>query len=194
MPDTFFIGCTHFGHDNMYRFTRKNGDKVRPWATAAEGDAVMMENWNRVVGSRDKVYVLGDVAFTNPALAILGQLNGTKVLVKGNHDNLSAGEYLKYFKDIRAYHKLDGEILSHIPLHPESLYRHKTGGWWLNIHAHLHAESVRSMDSVYGEDPDGINPLRPDDDRYFSVCVERIDYTPISLEEIRKRVRDGKPS
>jgi calcineurin-like phosphoesterase family protein len=191
MPDTFFIGCTHFGHDNMYRFTRKNGDKVRPWATAAEGDAVMMENWNRVVGSRDKVYVLGDVAFTNPALAILGQLNGTKVLVKGNHDDLSPGEYLKYFKDIRAYHKLDGEVLSHIPVHPESLYRYKTGGWWLNIHAHLHAESVKSTDRGHGNSSTDDIRMREDDPRYFSVCVERINYTPISIDEIRKRVRNG---
>lgn len=189
MPNTFFIGCTHFGHDNIYKFRRKDGEKVRPYADAAEGDAVMEANWNSVVGERDKVYVLGDVAFTNQALKILERLKGDKVLIKGNHDNLTPQEYLKYFRDIRAYHKLEGEVLSHIPVHPESLYRHKTGRYWLNIHAHLHAESVREINSLWDSDPDGINVLRPDDERYFSVCVERIGYTPISLDEIRKRVQ-----
>ena len=184
MPNTFFIGCTHFGHENIYRFTRANGERVRPFANAAEGDAVMAERWNSVVRDSDKVYVMGDVAFTNQSLKILGSLKGSKILIKGNHDILKPGEYLKYFKDIRAYHKMDKEILSHIPLHPNSLYRHKTGGWWLNIHAHLHAEAVMEM---HDDPAEPMRACQAEDPRYFSVCVERINYTPISLEEIRKK-------
>ena len=192
MPNTFFIGCTHFGHEGIYKFSRKNGEKVRPFANAEEGDAAIERNWNSVVGKNDKVYVLGDVAITNKGLKILDRLKGKKILIKGNHDNLKPGEYLKYFKDIRAYHKLENEVLSHIPIHPGSLFRHKTGRWWLNIHAHLHAESVREIEGMWNEDPDGINCLRPEDARYFSVCVERIGYKPISLDEIRKRVAERK--
>ena len=36
----YFIGCPHFGHEAMYRFVRANGDKVRPYSCAEEGDAV----------------------------------------------------------------------------------------------------------------------------------------------------------
>ena len=52
---TYFIGCPHFGHEAMYRFTRSNGEKVRPYASATEGDAVMVENWNKTVSKGDKV-------------------------------------------------------------------------------------------------------------------------------------------
>ena len=183
MSTTFLIGCTHFGHKKMYEFVRKDGTRVRrEFANAKEGDEAIIENWNKTVKHIDKVYLLGDVAFHQDDLATVGKLNGKKILIKGNHDILQLSEYVKYFKDIRAYHKLDNEILSHIPIHPTSLWRTKRNTSWLNIHAHLHNEVVYKFDGQDGED--GIEP----DNRYFSVCVERINYTPISIDEIRNRV------
>ena len=41
---TFLIGCTHFGHDNMYKFIDIYGNKVRPFENAKEADGVMLEN------------------------------------------------------------------------------------------------------------------------------------------------------
>ena len=172
---TYFIGCPHFGHEAMYRFTRSNGEKVRPYASAEEGDTVIRENWNRTVSKGDKVYVMGVVALNPKDLKILEALNGSKVLIKGNHDTLELSKYAKYFRDVRAYHKLDNEILSHIPLHPISLWRAKRNTSWLNVHAHLHAEEVMLSEGVV-------------DLRYFSCCVERIGYTPISIDEIRNQV------
>lgn len=186
---TFLIGCTHFGHEKMY-FIDYYGKKVRPFENAKEADAVMLENWNSVVGVDDKVYVLGDVAFKSESLSILKKCNGKKILIKGNHDDLSVGEYMKYFKDIRSSSRLDNAILSHIPLHPNSLWRQKKNTNWLNIHAHLHDQVV----SLTQADPDTeqgsiadmqrINGINNNDPRYFSVCVERINYTPISIDEI----------
>lgn len=178
---TFLIGCTHFGHDKMYKFVDKDGKKVRPFENAKEGDAVMLENWNSVVGVDDKVYVLGDVAVTSESLSILKKCNGKKILIQGNHDNLSVAEYMKYFKDIRSSHKLDGEILSHIPIHLDSLWREKKNKNWLNIHAHLHQKYVTLPPNPIQI----INGMRSEDPRYFSVCVERIGYKPISIDEIR---------
>ena len=165
----------------MYKFIDQYGKKVRPFENAKEGDAVMLERWNSVVGVDDKVYVLGDVAFTSESLSILKKCNGKKILIQGNHDNLSVTEYMKYFKDIRSSHKLDGEILSHIPIHLDSLWREKKNKNWLNIHAHLHQKYVTLPPNPIQM----INGMRSEDPRYFSVCVERIGYKPISIDEIR---------
>lgn len=78
-------------------------------------------------------------------------------------------EYTEYFKDIRAYHVLDGMIMSHIPLHPESLARFGT-----NIHGHLHSNKVML---------DG-----KEDVRYHCVCVEHTDYQPIAFEEVKRLI------
>jgi len=178
MSNIFLIGCTHFGHENMYKFLNKDGTRVRhEFADAKQGDEAMVERWNKTVQKGDKVYVLGDVAFHKTHLATIGKLNGSKILVKGNHDNLQLAEYAKYFRDVRAYHRLvDDLVLSHVPVHPQSLWSERNNKYWINIHAHLHSGAV--MNSLDNSLPDY---------RYFSVCVERINYTPISLEEIRMR-------
>jgi calcineurin-like phosphoesterase family protein len=138
-------------------------------------DENMVENWNKVVKPNDRVYHLGDVCFKNAYLqAIIPRLNGYKnaVLIKGNHDSLKLSQYAQYFKDIRACHQLDRFILTHIPIHPESLSR-----WKANIHGHLHGNIVKL--------PDG-SP----DNRYINVSVEQIDYTPIAFETIRDRYKE----
>ena len=108
----------------------------------------------------------------------LARLNGDKVLIKGNHDIFDVSKYLEYFRDIRAYHILNDMILSHIPIHPASLDRFKT-----NIHGHLHSTRVLTETGNIHKD-------------YFCVSVEHTDYTPISLEEVRKSVinQGGKAS
>ena len=100
-------------------------------------------------------------------------MNGEKVLVKGNHDLCKPQQYLQYFKDIRGSHQFDGMILTHIPIHPDSLAR-----WGLNVHGHLHYQVVRL-------------PLSQiPDRRYYNVSMERINYTPVSLEEVKKHVNN----
>lgn len=134
----------------------------------------MVMQHNRVVGQEDRVYFLGDVCMpkTAAALTILSRMNGKKVLIKGNHDMAKMSQYQMYFDDIRSVHTLDGMILSHIPVHPESLSR-----WKVNVHGHLHHRAVR-FENTNIPDP-----------RYVSVCMERLnDYTPISLEELKKKI------
>lgn len=132
---------------------------------------------NRVVSPSDKVYFLGDVAMAKNAktLDILLRMNGEKVLIKGNHDLAKSNEYLKYFKDIRGTHQLDGMLLSHVPIHPNSLSR-----WKVNVHGHLHYNRVT------------IGDTKVLDHRYFNVSMECLDdYTPISLEDLKKRVKNA---
>lgn len=169
----------HFSHAGVCRFLAPNNiDKLRPWNNTEEMDEALVKNWNSVVGEFDRVYLLGDVAINRRALPILHRLKGKKVLVKGNHDIFALKDYLPYFEDIRAYVvKKNSEggkvILSHIPIHEESL-----GRWGLNIHGHLHAHKVTRR----------INRSREvEDRRYVCVSVEQTNFTPITLEEAVSR-------
>ena len=175
MSNTWFVSDTHFGHANIIKFTKDDGSLLRPFDTIEEMDELMVSNWNKVVGVYDRVYHLGDVVINKKALPILDRLNGKKVLIKGNHDIFQLKHYTPYFEDIRAYKVMPkhGIICSHIPIHPDSLAR-----WKLNIHGHLHGNRVmREVFGTFGKEEE-------EDDKYRSVCVEQIDYTPISLEEI----------
>ena len=171
MPAVFLTSDTHFGHLGVCKFLRGDGTKLRPWDTPEEMDEEMVKRWNETVRPNDKVYHLGDVVINRRALKTLARLNGDKVLIKGNHDIFRLEEYTEHFRDIRGYHVMNGMILSHIPMHEESLARFGT-----NIHGHLHYNRVEK---------DGVI-----DPRYFCVCVEHTDFRPILFEEVIKRIKE----
>jgi calcineurin-like phosphoesterase family protein len=66
---------------------------------------------------------------------------------------------------------MNGMILSHIPLHPESLGRFGT-----NIHGHTHANRMMIDGKI--------------DPRYHCVCVEQTDFRPILFEDVLKRIKE----
>jgi calcineurin-like phosphoesterase family protein len=185
MPAVFLVSDTHFGHAGVCRFMRNDGvTKLRPWDSPEEMDEAMIERWNERVRPNDKVYHLGDVVINRKALPTLARLNGDKILIRGNHDIFRDDEYRKYFRELRAYHVMNGMILSHIPVHPESL-----GRFGVNIHGHLHAHRVmkpRGVDARTGE----ILYSDEIDTRYHCVCVEQTDFTPIIFEDVIKRIEE----
>ena len=183
MPAVFLTSDTHFGHAGVCRFTEADGiTKIRPWTDPDEMDEEMVRRWNDRVRPNDKVYHLGDVVINRKALKIMHRLNGDKVLIRGNHDIFRDDEYRTYFRELRAYHVMNGMILSHIPLHEASL-----GRFGVNIHGHLHSNRVkkaRGIDARTGA------TLYSDeiDVRYHCVCVEQTDFTPILFEDVIKRI------
>ena len=169
MSNTFFISDTHFGHKNILNFEHE-GKPLRTFDSAEEMDEHMVDCWNKTVKPHDTIYHVGDFCMNRKSVQIAGRLNGRKILIKGNHDIFKLKDYTPYFEDIRAYKVMPkhGIICSHIPIHPDSLYR-----WKLNIHGHLHAGNVTDT---------WCEP----DKRYFNVSVEQLNYTPISFDEIIK--------
>jgi calcineurin-like phosphoesterase family protein len=186
MPATFLVSDTHFGHAGVCRFMHpETGEKLRPWTDPDEMDEAMIQAWNERVRPQDKVYHLGDVVINRRALKTLARLNGDKVLIRGNHDIFRDDEYREYFRELRAYHVMNGMILSHIPVHEASL-----GRFGVNIHGHLHgsrvrrprAVDVRSGETQYSQE---IDP------RYHCVCVEQTpDFAPILFEDVIKRIEE----
>lgn len=175
MSNIFFASDHHLHHSNIITFLKEDGTNLRQFPNIDEHDEHIIKMHNSVVSPKDKTYFLGDTIFSHKYLYLLGRMNGEKVLIKGNHDKLKLSQYIPYFKDIRGSHQMDGIIMSHIPVHPESL-----GRWPLCVHGHTHYNSVRL-------------PNKQKDERYFCVCLEHDnidDYTPISLEEIKSQIKN----
>jgi calcineurin-like phosphoesterase family protein len=175
MTTVFVIGDTHFGHANILNFKKADGSPMRakpggiPFTDVEEMDEYMVERWNSVVRPQDHVYHLGDVAMKKPGLYTAERLNGHKRLVRGNHDIFKLTDYVDVgFTEIYGVRVFDDLILSHIPLHPESV-----GTKWTNVHGHLHANKPQGY---FGK-------------QYYNVSAEMVDYTPISLEEVRARIK-----
>ena len=185
MPSVWLVSDTHFGHEKTCTvFKREDGSPLRPFSSAEEMDEFMIKAWNERVKPNDKVYHLGDVVINRKFLSVLARLNGDKVLIRGNHDIFKLEDYTTYFRDIRGYHVMNGLILSHVPVHADSLAR-----FGANIHGHLHANRVmraRGVDAKTGE----ILYSNEIDPRYHCVCVEHTDFAPILFEDVLKRIKE----
>lgn len=184
----FFISDTHFGHANMITFLNYDGTRMRPFNSVEECDELMIENWNKVVKSTDRIYHLGDVVYKcKNRDEIMKRLNGEKILIKGNHDRDQLGWYMKYFKDIRGTHHIDGNyLLGHFPVHPDS-----KGRFVRQLHGHIHAQTV--MKPIYNDDYSAFGMFP--DPWYRNCCVEVNNYSPIPFEVIKqeteKLIEDG---
>lgn len=167
---TYFCSDHHLFHDKIIEFERTQFRSIE------EHNQFILDKHNSIVKLEDTVYFLGDVCLsvTNEQnYDILLKFNGHKRLILGNHETPSRIKlYDKYFEKISAYHTLHNRngresqvILSHIPVHPSQL----EDRFEINIHGHLHSNSLN-------------------DSRYFCVSMEQIDYTPITLTEILKKI------
>jgi calcineurin-like phosphoesterase family protein len=188
----WLISDLHLFHANLLR-----GGKIgiRPFDTLAEMHETIVERWNSVVKPNDKVYMLGDLTLERPAKAMdllleqvrrfeifMNRLHGKKRLVLGNHDHFPVHFYGAIgFEKVLGSREMAGLVFTHYPVYAAALgdeYRYKG-----NVHGHVHANSV--MDNYV--DRFGIDQCVPDT-RYVNVCVEAVNYTPISLEECVQRV------
>lgn len=157
MRNIWLISDTHFGHSNIIKYCN------RPFKTAEEMDAVMFENWNKIVHPQDIVYHLGDVKFGK--CSRLHQLNGRKRLILGNHDNAKDQELQAVFQKIVVWRMFPefGLLLTHVPVHDDTLNVNKCP---INVHGHIHDRLIK-------------------DARYINVSVEQIGYRPINIEDLR---------
>ncbi len=164
MSRVFFISDLHIGHEKLIRNLRKE-DPEENWEK-------IKTNWNTVVKKDDKVYICGDLTMDKPEYArrILA-LNGTKVLIAGNHDTPRICKLMAEL-DITVIASLEykGFIVTHIPIHTSELNRYNG-----NIHGHLH---------IIGDDSYLYNNEVTGDMRYFNVNCEFCDYTPIPFDDI----------
>lgn len=167
MSNTFFVADTHFDDDNIRRYEN------RPYASVEAMNEAMVARWNAVVTAEDTVYVIGDFGAAGREAEVLSSLNGTKILVKGNHDT-NSNEYYRQagfaeVYDLPVLYK-NFWILSHEPVYVcENMP-------YANLFGHVHA-----------------NPIYKDfSSQHFCVCVERTDYAPVTLESIMTSVKGQK--
>jgi len=165
MATKYYIGCLHLGHKAM---AVKRGFKDEH-----EMFAFIKERWNKKVKKGDIVYILGDITMEKRAnIPLLGELNGQKIAVLGNHDRAEDTKVLlEYCIKVAGMVKYKNIFFTHCPIHPSELdYRVD-----FNVHSHTHEKSV--MKKILGI------PYAKDK-RYICVSCEQVDYTPVSLEEI----------
>lgn len=163
----YFTSDTHFGHENVIRFTG------RPYEAVAQMNHALVANINARVLPRDELYILGDFSFrttVEDAKAIREQIRCERVhLIPGNHDKDWASKALAGTFDVMppiSRLKVNGHkyILSHYPLVDwEAMERGS-----VMLHGHIHSRGpdyneLNRMQGIYrydvGMDANGLRPV-----------------------------------
>lgn len=166
MNRMFFIADTHFGEDSIRRYEN------RPFGSVIEMNETLVANWNSVVSQNDEVYILGDFGASGNEKEFLSRLNGTKYLVKGNHDTES-NEY---------YRRAGFKEVYDMPI----LFKN----FWILSHDAIYVNTNMPYANLFGHVHN--NPIIKDySSQHFCVSAERIEYTPILFEEIAKKVKEA---
>ena len=168
----FYIGDLHFFCASQLKGSPANYDN-RPFETIEEMHDTILKKWNKKVTNGDTVYILGDVAFrgrNEDLIALVAKLKGKKILVQGNHDDISDLRYRQlFFKIINTEEIIDcfdGKayklVVSHFPYFSWNNQHKGT----ILIYAHLH------------------NTV---EEKYFQECIKELN------EKEELFVKNGKP-
>lgn len=170
----------------------------RPFETVEEMNDYILKRWNEKVTNGDTVFVLGDVAMrgrNDVLIGLVAQLKGKKVLVKGNHDDLSDYRYKQLFQEILDYKELsesfDGQayklVLCHYPI---LMWKDQHRGTILLYgHTHNSVEDTFFQDCIRRMNASEELSLRRHGGQKIRAinvgsCMPWINYTPRTLKEI----------
>jgi calcineurin-like phosphoesterase family protein len=164
----YFTADTHFGH--------KFVSQLRGFDYVREHDECLVEAWNNKVNPGDVVYHLGDFMLPQDeeyATMLLRKLNGTKILIRGNHERIQT-ERARGWAWIGDYKRVT--ILSPFKV---VLFHYALRTWqgMANGDFHLYGHSHGNLASGYG--------------RSMDVGVDtREDFKPYSWDEIWDELKD----
>lgn len=126
MSEIYFTSDWHLNHAFVA--------KTRGYDDVDEHDIAIMESMLHL-NKRDMLWVLGDIIWGDHGWKVMDMLDPRirKHAVLGNHDKFSTEHYLEHFVTVQGAVKYKGLWLTHIPIHPQEIFRAKA-----NVHGHIH--------------------------------------------------------
>ena len=187
--DIFFWSDQHFYHKHAIRHNK------RPFESTEAMNEALVANYNSVVKPQDTCIWVGDAFFcgSTKAKAIMDRLNGTKVLVSGNHDGSVHNSQNCGFdfvcekltlkicdQEVNVSHYPYAEpfwftILKKLSFQKKTKYldrRIKNKGGWL-IHGHTHSKFKLREKEIH-------------------VGVDACNYRPVHISVIEDIIKTGK--
>lgn len=162
MKNIYLLADTHFNHQAL---TDVYNDRPEGFTD------LIIDNWAEALSGGGTTIHMGDVIFScaGDLKHLLEKVQGTKILVKGNHDKRKDNWYLShgfdFICDSFSLNTKKGNILfTHEPqLELPDKYDY-------NVHGHTHGNSHRLQSWM----------MYP---KYLELALERTDYKPVALDD-----------
>ena len=163
----FFASDHHFFHENIIKYCK------RPFVDVSCMNEEMMMRWNRTVSSDDVIIYCGDLTAglgerTEDLRRLIGNLNGHKILVRGNHDHKPDSWYVEAgFEKVFEHINLGGVLVIHYCLETavaRGIDIGLLGTIEHVVHGHTHSLEV------------------PNHENHYNVAMDRNNYTPVDYK------------
>jgi calcineurin-like phosphoesterase family protein len=169
----FFTSDTHYYHKNIIKYSK------RPFKDVEEMNDTLIKNYNKVVGSEDICYHLGDFGFSHPQnlRTIIKALPNLQAIILGNHDDAHnfrgivpvVKDYLEIkVPDSDAKQGIQRIVLFHYSMRVWN--QSHRGAWQLYGHSH----------GTLFDDPTLLST---------DVGVDPMKYFPVSYEQLKERFK-----
>ncbi len=179
MRQTYITSDQHFFHPKIIEYCE------RPFSDEFIMNDEMLIKWNETVQPEDLVFHLGDLTASlkgrlEELKFIVKNLNGTKILIRGNHDYLDRDEYLEMgFTDVVEYIEIGKMFLCHYPM--------KLAG----VNPDWISDKERELEKIYKKSKcttiiHGHHHTRNYGENRFNVSVDLHDFAPVNIDEIAK--------
>jgi calcineurin-like phosphoesterase family protein len=135
--NTFFSSDLHLGHKRILEYQPN-----RAFSSVEEMDEAIIENWNKIVPPNGVVINTGDFAFASRTRigGYRARLNGSIILVKGNHDRSKSVDGI--FDYVTSYLEVKVGRSFMVCMHyPMADWKFADDGTWM-IHGHYHGGTV----------------------------------------------------
>lgn len=185
----YYISDLHLFHAKSIKFDN------RPFESLETMHEIIVKKWNSKVTNGDTVYILGDVSMRGEKenlISLVSTLKGRKVLVKGNHDDVSDYRYQQLFSEICDYKEIHDSIsgknydlvLCHYPIF--SWKKMGRGTILLYGHTHNSAEDDYYQSCLKQMNENDCRHAYDKEVRAINVgCMKPwVDYEPRSLKEL----------
>ena len=194
---TFFTSDWHVGHANVLIFDQ------RPFKDLSHMHRVLINNYNASVGPQDVCYFLGDMGLAkgDTLAAVIGELQGTKVLVLGNHDKGASAMRRAGFDVVvnMAALTIAGQLvtMTHCPLRgvwreDTSAMRGAAGGENWHGESRHHQFSLPDFGQYHLHGHTHKGPEARILDRQWDVGVRANAYKPVSLPQIESWIAQSR--
>lgn len=162
----WFTADWHLGHFNIIKYTN------RPFSSVSEMDNALINNVNDVVMPDDRLFNLGDVCVRKSNLAAYRArfICQNIFVIPGNHDREK--ELVKYFK-----------VLPQCYMYENQGFRMVLCHYAMRVWHHSH----HGAGMIYGHSHNGLPPIPGVPS--FDVGVDCWNYTPISLDDVKREMK-----
>lgn len=170
----FFTSDLHLNHKNIIKYCN------RPFSSVEEMNEAIINNWNKVVPEDGITFVLGDCVFGGRERwkEFFTRLNGSKVLIRGNHDGNFSDRSIFINEFDQKLIKVSGDpeipeqfiFMCHYPM--LTWPQRERGA--INLFGHTH-----SINNQFR----GSEKLSPGQ---YDVGVDNNNFTPVSFQQLKE--------